>query len=102
LARAKWYKNKIICHYCLEDMGKRKTRDHVIPRSKGGKGNTVWACDICNSIRGNMPYHLFLLMGRLGCILKKMDNHCRRRNWYKEAKKMDEHTLVNKILTFTQ
>ena len=29
------------------------TRDHVIPRSKGGS-RTVWACHACNGLKGDM------------------------------------------------
>lgn len=32
------------------------TKDHPQPRSRGGKGNTVWACWTCNQIKYDMPY----------------------------------------------
>lgn len=50
------------CHWCgrrLNDKprsGTRRTRDHLIPRSRGGKGllnNVVTACAECNLKRGN-------------------------------------------------
>ena len=30
------------------------TRDHIVPRSEGGK-QTVWACYACNQLKGDMP-----------------------------------------------
>lgn len=47
------------CAYCARGMTKRgprqlyPTRDHVIPVSRGGT-KTVWACERCNAIKGNM------------------------------------------------
>lgn len=43
------------CVYCGITT-KRITRDHVIPKSKGGRGmhsNTVWACQACNLSKGS-------------------------------------------------
>jgi hypothetical protein len=46
------------CAYCKRPMSMTKpgllpTRDHVWPRSKGGK-YTIWACYDCNHIKGAM------------------------------------------------
>lgn len=50
------------CHWCGEPMQNRDphlrpTRDHVIPRSRGGGGreNIVFACFDCNQLKGDMP-----------------------------------------------
>lgn len=45
------------CHYCRE-YGRKKnlTRDHIIPRSRGGRtdpSNLVWACSPCNFRKGS-------------------------------------------------
>lgn len=50
------------CHYCG---GKATTRDHIVPRSKGGKngnGNIVPACYQCNKRKGSMDYREFCEM----------------------------------------
>lgn len=55
------YKYK--CVYCGEK--KHLTMDHVIPISKGGlhtKGNILPACQSCNSVKGNRPVLLQLLV----------------------------------------
>jgi 5-methylcytosine-specific restriction endonuclease McrA len=53
------------CTYCgmdfLADLGRFRliTRDHVLPRSKGGAddlGNQVACCVVCNAIKGNNVY----------------------------------------------
>jgi HNH endonuclease len=48
------------CTYCkrtLEAMSSLSrvaaTKDHIIPKSKGGR-QTVWACRQCNAIKGDM------------------------------------------------
>lgn len=45
------------CIYCRRDMERETathpTRDHVVPKSKGGI-DTVWACYQCNNIKGCM------------------------------------------------
>ena len=51
------------CHYCrclLTD--KNRTRDHQVPKSKGGNGrlNYIYACFKCNNERGDMDYELFV------------------------------------------
>lgn len=48
------------CSYCRRQMsfsypGLRPTKDHVHPRSKGGRYK-VWACDDCNGIKSNMTF----------------------------------------------
>lgn len=46
---------------CTHPEGRRVTREHLIPRSKGGKGgaNVVAACYRCNSQRGDKPWLSF-------------------------------------------
>ncbi len=50
----------IFCHYCGSLIPyKMVTRDHVIPRSKGGsnrKENIVPSCVTCNTEKGKMDY----------------------------------------------
>jgi hypothetical protein len=52
----------IPCHWCGVPMTARNgqpkdptdaTRDHVFPKSRGGK-DRVWACLRCNTLKGNM------------------------------------------------
>lgn len=50
------------CHYCRARLApKDRTRDHVIPRSRGGltiPDNLVWACKRCNEAKGDrLPTH---------------------------------------------
>jgi 5-methylcytosine-specific restriction endonuclease McrA len=65
------------CFYCERPLlvpgeGPRKcrrmtTRDHLIPRSQGGKRNTdniVAACYGCNNRRGDLPWLVFFAMVR--------------------------------------
>lgn len=43
-----------VCAYCGTE--RELTKDHVIPRSRGGSNepdNIVWACRNCNSAKGN-------------------------------------------------
>jgi 5-methylcytosine-specific restriction endonuclease McrA len=44
------------CHYCGEVVhGRSLCRDHLRPKSKGGRNSTrniVPACNVCNSIKG--------------------------------------------------
>lgn len=75
-----FYKQKGRCYWCKRPMsldgrneGASATRDHLIPRSRGGKNfmrvpgskknrkrcNVVAACRDCNSCRGNMDGHVF-------------------------------------------
>ncbi len=46
---------------CTHPEGRRITREHLIPRSKGGKGgaNVVAACYRCNAARGDKPWLSF-------------------------------------------
>ena len=52
------------CHYCgifLEQ--KYITIDHIIPKTKGGKElrqNKVFACSLCNLIKGDTDYDIFV------------------------------------------
>lgn len=55
------------CAYCRRELvaysATHPTRDHVMPRSKGGR-KTVWACTKCNNAKGNMlpeEWELFML-----------------------------------------
>lgn len=60
------------CHYCGCELVRRwtgrmptnaYTRDHMIPRSRGGKGlrgNTVPCCRRCNQRKGNMTASEFI------------------------------------------
>lgn len=66
--RASWANARSFCAYCdvplvspsnvgqeqaLRD--RMRTRDHWIPRSKGGRfevGNCVWSCALCNEAKG--------------------------------------------------
>jgi hypothetical protein len=45
------------CTYCRREMvpysNTHPTRDHVIPKSKGGR-KTVWCCTKCNNAKGDM------------------------------------------------
>lgn len=50
------------CEYCGTSGGDAGlTRDHVIPRSRGGVRVYVAACHACNGRRGSMPYPMFAL-----------------------------------------
>ncbi len=95
-ARATWplgYRNDLLfkrdrylCAYCAQTFPRKElTRDHVLPRSRGGRDiweNVVTACRVCNQVRkrdrtpeeANMPlaylpyapcrYEHFILSGR--------------------------------------
>ena len=43
---------KLYCHYCQKEIPVGKeTRDHVVPRARGGvdlRWNRVWSCAPCN------------------------------------------------------
>jgi len=62
------------CHYCLrwfndDDPQRRKTKDHRVPRSRGGKGgrNIVSCCAQCNKEKANMTeaeYREWIALGR--------------------------------------
>jgi hypothetical protein len=53
--RALFERDSNTCQYCGESFSPRQlTRDHVIPRSRGGKdvwSNVVASCFVCNSVR---------------------------------------------------
>lgn len=64
---SKWYKNilkTIKCYYCLKIIPLiLRTRDHIIPLSKGGKthkNNVVMACDLCNRTKSNKSIDIFI------------------------------------------
>jgi hypothetical protein len=47
------------CEYCNCALtSENKTRDHVLPKSAGGKrvGNLVWACKTCNQLKANLVF----------------------------------------------
>jgi 5-methylcytosine-specific restriction endonuclease McrA len=53
--------NSTRCCYCERKFDEKllKTKEHVIPKSKGGdnsKYNLVWACVECNCFRGNKDF----------------------------------------------
>ncbi len=61
--KRKLRRQKGCCHYCGKSMGKRVTRDHVIPKSKRGTlapDNVVLACGPCNWRKGSMSYADFV------------------------------------------
>ena len=54
------------CHYCGM-FTKQPTRDHVVPKSKGGRLNTdnvVIACVHCNANKADRSYDEFMSLGR--------------------------------------
>lgn len=64
-----------LCYYCRgpfdENMGRRRTRDHKMPTSRGGSksdpANIVAACARCNQEKGNMneeEYRQWIALGR--------------------------------------
>lgn len=64
-ARKPWYPG-LPCAYCerpLDPTGSatllEATRDHVKPKSKGGKGIKVWACWTCNMLKQDMNYKVW-------------------------------------------
>lgn len=60
------------CHYCGRwlykgrrvppgmERGQRYTRDHIIPRSRGGSGLTVSCCRDCNLAKADKDYIEFV------------------------------------------
>lgn len=70
-----FYKQKGLCFWCKSPMvlgsggDRQATREHLVPRSHGGKEfvkkagrhqrNIVAACQKCNQARGNMSMHVF-------------------------------------------
>jgi 5-methylcytosine-specific restriction endonuclease McrA len=55
--------NSTRCNYCerIFNESNYKTKEHIIPLSKGGNyqlENLVWVCNECNNFRGNkdLPY----------------------------------------------
>lgn len=55
---------KFQCYYCRDKLHRgNRTRDHVHPKSKGGKlskSNKVFACRICNSSKGSLSIEEWL------------------------------------------
>jgi hypothetical protein len=60
--------SSVRCHYGCGR--KANTRDHVIPKSRGGRIAFVKACASCNRERGSRPYVLFA--HRKGVPLEKI------------------------------
>ena len=60
----KFYKTR--CYYCGDRLHKRNwTRDHVIPRSKGGEDcfeNIVEACAPCNVMKADLDVEEFRIV----------------------------------------
>lgn len=66
------------CCYCEREFSKypgaHRTREHIIPLSKGGNHHTSnirWACSRCNSSKSNKDYILWQL--ELGIMLSARD-----------------------------
>lgn len=63
-----------LCCYCTRKMtlklgrGNTATKEHVLPRSYGGKDdfNLAAACFDCNQERGNMPLLIYLAQRKMG------------------------------------
>lgn len=60
----------ITCHYCKKEIldVREITKDHVIPKSKGGKDNAsniVPCCHRCNAEKGNRSYEYFVKFSNL-------------------------------------
>lgn len=56
-----------VCFYCRRPLestssttGLGATKDHFIPRHKGGR-KTVWCCRFCNELKGGKSYQTWLL-----------------------------------------
>lgn len=76
------------CHYCGVQMwrdkrpkhadgGMRETKDHVIPRCRGGRGaeNYVKACARCNNAKKDGDYDDFMLFARAMLRGKRRFSH---------------------------
>lgn len=62
----------IICPYCLEQIPEgHRTRDHKIPKSRGGKNepeNIVICCDKCNHEKGSLTPEEYEIWKKLNYI----------------------------------
>lgn len=62
----------IICPYCLEPIPEgHRTRDHKIPKSRGGKNepeNIVICCDKCNQEKGSLTPEEYEIWKKLNYI----------------------------------
>ena len=59
-----WNVEPVLCAYCNERLSKgTRTRDHVIPRAKGGQNgdNLVPSCAPCNRAKGSEPLIMYML-----------------------------------------
>ena len=66
---------KFQCYYCNEYLNDlNRTKDHVIPKSKGGKltkDNKVYACRRCNRSKGDLTIEEWIeKLKNLPCIPK--------------------------------
>lgn len=51
------------CWYCGRECTRSgQTRDHVVPRSEGGRGVTVLACGRCNRLKASLSVEEFRLV----------------------------------------
>lgn len=53
--------NSTRCCYCERRFDEKliRTKEHIVPKSKGGKNNLynlIYACTECNSLRGNKDF----------------------------------------------
>lgn len=73
--RQYWNKYKETCFYCRTKIPiTQSTLDHVIPRSKGGKGgrNLVLACKQCNTLKGTLSFDQFqniMKLASMDCVI---------------------------------
>ncbi|NJK31547.1 MAG: hypothetical protein HC927_03530 [Deltaproteobacteria bacterium] len=59
-----WNVEPVLCAYCNTRLTKQtRTRDHVVPRSRGGgnRDNLVPACGGCNRAKGDKPLLAWLI-----------------------------------------
>lgn len=65
-------KATMICPYCLKPMlPEEMTRDHVLPKSRGGKtekGNIIIVCKHCNQEKGALTLEEYKEWKRLNAI----------------------------------
>jgi hypothetical protein len=93
------YENKTKkCHYCEQFVPlKDRTRDHIIPKSKGEKlhNNIVMACKICNVNRNDIEYNTWFLISKLGLYYGKMSKKHYKRKWFREARHLNREEVIS-------
>ena len=50
------------CLYCGSFVGKKPTKEHIVPKSKGGSNygkNISISCNSCNNLRGSLSFSNF-------------------------------------------